>query len=34
MHDSCLELVEIDREVTRDGGRLVVKKARLQGDEE
>ena len=34
MHDSCLEIVEVEREITRDGGRLTVKKARLKGEEE
>jgi ABC transporter with metal-binding/Fe-S-binding domain ATP-binding protein len=34
MHDSCLEIVEVEREITRDGGRLTVKSARLQGDKE
>jgi diphthine-ammonia ligase len=33
MHDSCLEIVEVEGEVTRDGGRLMVKKARLKGEE-
>jgi ABC transporter with metal-binding/Fe-S-binding domain ATP-binding protein len=34
MHDSCLEIVEVEREITRDGGRLTVKSARLQGVKE
>ncbi len=34
MHDSCLEIIEVEREITRDGGRLNVKKARLKGEEE
>jgi ABC transporter with metal-binding/Fe-S-binding domain ATP-binding protein len=34
MHDSCLEIIEVEREITRDGGRLNVKKARLKGEED
>ena len=34
MHDSCLEIVEVEREISRDGGRLTVKSARLQGEGE
>lgn len=34
MHDSCLEIVEAEKEVTRDGGRLVVRKARLRGEDD
>ncbi len=33
MHDSCLEILEVEKEITRDGGRLTVKKARLRGEE-
>jgi ABC transporter with metal-binding/Fe-S-binding domain ATP-binding protein len=33
LHDSRLEIVEVEREITRDGGRLMVKKARLEGAE-
>ncbi len=34
MHDSCLEILDAEREITRDGGRFTVKKARLKGEEE
>lgn len=34
MHDSCLEIVEVEKEITRGGGRLSVRKARLKGEEE
>ncbi len=34
MHESCLEIVEAEREIARDGGRLTIKKARLKGVEE
>jgi ABC transporter with metal-binding/Fe-S-binding domain ATP-binding protein len=33
MHDSCLEIVEVEKEVSRDGGRLMVKRARLKGED-
>ncbi|MDD1743682.1 MAG: diphthine--ammonia ligase [Methanomassiliicoccales archaeon] len=33
MHDSCLEIVEAEKEIFRDGGRLTVKRARLRGDD-
>jgi diphthine-ammonia ligase len=33
LHDSRLEILEVEREMTRDGGRLTVKRARLEGDE-
>jgi ABC transporter with metal-binding/Fe-S-binding domain ATP-binding protein len=33
MHDSCLEIVETEKEVSRDGGRLTVKRARLKGED-
>ncbi len=33
MHDSCIEIVEAEKDVSRDGGRLTVKKARLRGED-